>query len=139
VETSLEDTSQEGGVSQGFCLLAQTLMSAHAQLGSSMWKPKHRCRLSVSVQPTVDMPIRLGNPMGSGAFSDVFELIQKDGKNNVFVKVPKSYQLKNSLVIEARALKVLAVVQMLNLIDMWAACLMLTMISLTSQRNVALV
>lgn len=100
----LKDTTGKDGMSMGFSVLAQTLMSVHKGVGTSLYGHKNGCKLLMGTTS-----IELGKPLGSGAFSNVFQFVIKDDSNgmnarDLFIKVPKSYQRKASLGIEAEAL-----------------------------------
>ena len=108
-ENALEEKTEEmlEGMSVGFCLLARMLVSVHAAVGASLNTSNNDRRHCFVMHADDAESMELGDPLGSGAFSHVYKLIQKD-KGDMFVKVPKSYRLKNSLIIEAAALQVLS-------------------------------
>jgi Protein kinase domain len=109
VEESLETVEQEG-MPAGFCLLARTLLSVQHGLGTSLIstsKGDHRTFPLCCRNANVTATIELGQFLGSGAFSHVLVVEKVEGSNNVdvFIKVPKSHQLRKSLENEAKVLK----------------------------------
>jgi serine/threonine protein kinase len=134
VEATLATTEEKviemEGMSMGFCLLAQTLISVHHGIRTGpLRKNIEGSRHSYSIDP--DTTIELGEPLGSGSFSHVFKLIDKGREGALiekfgnavelvnkktkgdpklkpaFIKIPRLYQRRKSLQIEANALAVL--------------------------------
>ena len=96
------------GMPAGFYLLAQTLMSVHDRVGTSaLTKTSEGECHSFGMHLDATESIELGALLGSGAFSHVFRLKEKE-TNDVFVKVPKSPQMEKSLLNEVQALTELA-------------------------------
>lgn len=125
VEASLE-TEEQKGMPAGFCLLARTLMSVQHELGTSLVsnsKGDDRGLPMRSKNSDVTSSIEFGQFLGSGAFSHVLEVKNVvEGTNNVdvleigkvvqgysnvdiFIKVPKSHELRKSLEKEAEVLQ----------------------------------
>jgi hypothetical protein len=104
VEASFEIKEEPQGLPGGFCLLARTLMSVHHGLGTSLMIGRKGCHHSFSMRAHAAESIKVGQYLGSGAFSHVLELGVK-GSDDVFIKVPKSHRMKKSLESEAEVLK----------------------------------
>ena len=110
VESSLENLEEEFGMPAGFCLLARTLMSVERGVESFLFADKKSFHGRSSLRsglPQDAAPFRLGQYLGSGAFSHVLKVIIK-GRNDVFAKVPRSYRMRMCLVGEAMALNELS-------------------------------
>ena len=90
------------GMPAGFRLLAQTLMSVHLGLSTSRMMNRRR---SFSMQPHNAESIELGHYLGSGSFSHVLKLVEQQGSDDVFIKIPKHDQLTKVLESEAEVLK----------------------------------
>ena len=98
------------GMPAGFCLLARTLMSVERGVENFRFADKKSFHGRSSLRsglPQDAAPFRLGQYLGSGAFSHVLKLIIK-GRNDVFAKVPRSYRMRMCLVGEATALNELS-------------------------------
>ena len=113
VQASLESVVEEHpGIPPGLCLLARTLMSVQQGLGTSAISSSNGHHNSFSMRPWEaegQSSVKFCQFLGSGAFSNVLKMEEVEGSNDVdvFMKVPKSRQLRTSLDNEATALQVL--------------------------------
>ncbi|KAI2509378.1 protein tyrosine kinase [Fragilaria crotonensis] len=106
VEASFEAVDEQHALPAGFRLLARTLMSAQPSVGKSLFASMKDTTGSdsCSMRSNNAEPIKLGFYLGSGAFSHVLKL-DINGRDDAFVKVPKSHRMKKSLEGEAEALR----------------------------------
>jgi hypothetical protein len=103
----IDNTKVPQDMPEGFCLLAQTLISVHEHgLGTSrsqMTRSKGS-HGKFSMEPHTAEFIELGNYLGSGSFSHVLKLVDKDN-DNVFIKIPLDHYVRRGLDSEAEVLK----------------------------------
>jgi hypothetical protein len=105
VESSLEKEEQEG-MPAGFSLLARTLNSTQPRLGISL-KTGNGYDDHIFMRLEDGESIKVDQYLGSGAFSHALKL-DVQGRNDVFMKVSKSFHTTYSLENEAKALKELS-------------------------------